>query len=119
MNYFDLNDQMTSSAGPNIIEENAASRMTAVEQLVMYGSTAVGVFASSAIGNALRGETPQWDFSWGWVVVALVISLVLMPGMAGALKLPKTSPMIFRIGFFVQQGVFWQTLVQAVEKSAS
>lgn len=116
MSYFDLNSQMTSSAGSALIEGNTASRMTTAEQIVMYVSTALGVFASAAIGNALKGEPPQWDFSPGWIAVALFISLMLMPGMAGSLKLPRSSPLIFRIGFFVQQGVFWQTLVQAVEK---
>ena len=117
LSYFDLNERMTAGPGPQL-EDAGTSGMSGGEQAIMYLSTALGVFGSSAIGNALKGEPPQWDFSWGWIAAALFISLVLMPGMAGALKLPRTSPIIFRIGFFVQQGVFWQTLVQALEKSA-
>lgn len=87
------------------------------EQLVLYIGTVVGVIFSSAVMQFEPGESIPITISWASVLISSVVALVIMPIAFEKLRVRSDSPFIFRIGLFVQHGVFWQALVGAAGKA--
>jgi hypothetical protein len=123
--YFNLNAKPVTEADAYIFfayrrggkkqgASNGRSAMPWWEQFLMYAGVVVGVMFSSAVINA---NSAGLAISWRYVVWACIVGLVLMPTVFRKLNVKPNAPLIVRLGLFVQNGVFWQTLVQAVGKS--
>lgn len=87
------------------IFEAKEGRLSLYEQFAMYLGLVVGVIFSSH----LRGtqETTTWVF-------AAVTALVISPVAFEKFKLAPDSPFFVKFGLFVQNGVFWDILFEAI-----
>jgi len=91
--------------------------MSLWEQLLLYFGTVIGVIFSSAVMQFEPGESISINISWASVLISSVVALVIMPIAFEKLRVGSDSPFIFRIGLFVQHGVFWQVLFGAAGKA--
>jgi hypothetical protein len=126
--YFDLNrrarraalqagameNQMLQSAGG---DGAAAPRISIVEQLLMYLGIVAGVLFSSAVSQFKTGESISLKFTVGMIVVSLVVAFVILPATFEKLSVKLDSPLLVRVGLFVQHGVFWNVVFAAVGKT--
>ena len=88
-------------------------------QIAMYFGTVIGVIFSSAVDQFRNGQGLHWGINAGVAAVSFLIALILMPQVYDKLKLSPSAPFIVQMGLFVQQGVFWQVLLQAAQKLIS
>ncbi len=85
------------------------------EQAVLYLATVAGVLLSSA-ATRLSSETVSPNITTTTIIFSLIIAFALIPSAFGNLKLYQNPPIFFRIGLFVQHGVFWQVIFGAIGK---
>jgi hypothetical protein len=123
LQYFNLNTKPKTDKDRRIffvrrsssaIEGAQPPQMPWWEQLIMYAGLVLGVVASSAV---LNGGTSKFAVNWHQVLWACLIGLILMPTVFRKLTVTPDSPFIVRLGFFVQNGVFWQTVLEGVRKA--
>lgn len=88
------------------------------QQLLCYLGVVVGVVGSQAVNQYSAGKAIS-GVSVGEILVALVVGLVLLPIAYEKLRVDPTLPLLFQVGLFAQQGVFWQTLLIALGKTVS
>ncbi len=79
--------------------------LSIADQLLMYCGVLMGVYFSGVI----RGQ----DFRPTLLLAALV-SLIIIPIVFEKLNINPNAPLIVRFGLFVQNGVFWDVLLQAI-----
>jgi hypothetical protein len=73
------------------------------EQLLMYLGVLLGVYFSGMV----RGQEVRPTF-----VLAAFIALTIVPIAFEKLSINPKAPFLSRFGLFVQQGVFWDVLLQ-------
>ncbi len=79
--------------------------LSIADQLLMYFGVLMGVYFSGVI----RGQ----DFR-PTLLLAAVVSLIIIPIVFEKLNINPNAPLIVRFGLFVQNGVFWDVLLQAI-----
>ena len=79
------------------------------EQLVLYSGTVLGVYGSKWI-RASGSSAHQT------ILVAGFTALVIMPLIYKNFNFPPNTPFVVRLGFFVQNGVFWDVLIGGLSK---
>ncbi|MEM9218424.1 MAG: hypothetical protein AAGD25_29295 [Cyanobacteria bacterium P01_F01_bin.150] len=79
-------------------------KMSPADQLAMYIGLVIGVLLSAH----LRGTREST------VVFACAVALVIAPISYEKLKVAPESPFIAKFGLFVQSGVFWDILFEAI-----
>ena len=114
--YFDLTepkqyDDVPLYLGPDEEIQPQEQPMSLVEQLLLYVGCVLGVLFSSTVQSL--PDDPLLSFSLSSFAVAAVIALAVAPQAYKKLKIEKSTPILFRIGLFVQQGVFWHVLIGA------
>ncbi len=82
-----------------------AGSISMAEQLLMYCGVLGGVYFSGVI----RGQ----DFR-PTLLLAAVVALMIIPIAFEKLSINPRAPLIVRFGLFVQNGVFWDVLLQAI-----
>jgi hypothetical protein len=82
-----------------------AGSISMAEQLLMYCGVLGGVYFSGMI----RGQ----DFR-PTLLLAAVMALMIIPIAFEKLSINPRAPLIVRFGLFVQNGVFWDVLLQAI-----
>jgi hypothetical protein len=82
-----------------------ADNLSIADQLLMYCGVLMGVYFSGVI----RGQ----DFR-PTLLLAAVVSLIIIPIVFEKLNINPNAPLIVRFGLFVQNGVFWDVLLQAL-----
>ena len=91
--------------------------MPAWEQFTMYLGVVVGVLGSTAVQQFKAGGEVAFKVSWGMLVVAALVGLVVIPLVFEKLKVDPRAPFIVRLGLFVQNGVFWQVVMAGIAKA--
>jgi hypothetical protein len=79
--------------------------MSLFEQVAMYLGLVLGVVFSAELRGTRSPTTP---------VLAALTALVIAPVAFEKLKVAPESPFIVRFGLFVQNGVFWDILFEAI-----
>lgn len=93
------------------------ARVPPWEQALMYLGLVVGVLFSSAVSQFKEGKTVSLTFTVWTVVLSLVIAFLIVPVAFEKLSAKLDSPLLVRIGLFVQHGVFWNVLFAALGKA--
>lgn len=80
-------------------------QLSLADQLLMYLGVLVGVYFSGLIRAQSSKPT---------LVLAAFIALTIVPVAFEKLSINPKSPLLVRFGLFVQNGVFWDVLFQAI-----
>ena len=94
------------------------SSLSPMKQITMYLGLFIGVLFSSAV-MALQNNSPV-AISYPLVtrlVLSAVVALVLTPIVYQKLNLDPDSPFIVQFGLFVQNGVFWQVVINSISRA--
>ena len=114
VNYFDLNEEppeATAKLGKMELAEPTEQppphppperSIPVWEQLLLYFASVVGVLLSRAVTAFNPNEASTLHFSWGSVLVACVIGLMIIPYAFAQLRISASVPLLFRLGLFVQ-----------------
>lgn len=81
------------------------------QQLLVFGGILVGVILKPAIDTFKTGDSPDLKVTLPMVIVSIVISLVVLAQTYRKEGLHTDAPLIVQIGYAVQNGLFWHTLV--------
>ena len=122
LKYFDLNQRAQRGLRSKAVElgppaPEPAGRMSAKSQICLYFGIFIGVLLSSAIDQYKIQGTVNFNFSPGVCLISGVVALILVPLVYEKLRVDPASPFIVQLGLFVQQGVFWQVLMDALFKT--
>jgi len=126
--YFDLYKKAAPAAAGKSIE--SAIRANLVEpapapaeatpswwkQLLLYLGIVVGVFFSSAIMQFKAHSPISFTFSWPVLIVSMVIGCIIMPVAYDKLAIKPRAIFAVQFSLFVQTGVFWNVLIDAIAK---
>ena len=82
-----------------------AEQLSIIEQGLMYGGVLLGVYFSGVI----RGQ----DFR-PTLLLAAILALLIVPFAFEKLNVNPNAPLLVRFGLFVQNGVFWDVMLQAI-----
>jgi len=82
----------------------------------MYCGTLAGVVFSSFVNGFEPGKEMAFQVSFETVLISAVVALALMPYVFKKLVIMPNSPLIVRLGFFVQNGIFWQVIMESIRK---
>ena len=82
--------------------------MPLLEQVILYSGILLGVLISARV----RGDHLEIP-----LVFSIGIAFVVAPTAFKTLGVDPNSPFIARFGLFVQQGLFWDVLIDIVSKS--
>ena len=117
--YFNLNTGAIAhpTRRPASALPHTADGMPAWEQFTMYLGVVVGVLGSTAVQQFKAGGEVAFKVSWGMLVVAALVGLVVIPLVFEKLKVDPRAPFIVRLGLFVQNGVFWQVVMAGIAKA--
>ena len=85
--------------------QRSKNSMPPWEQCMMY----IGIFIGVYFSSLLRGEQSQSS-----PIIASIIALILMPQVFEKLNVNPDSPLLVRFGLFVQNGVFWDVLMETI-----
>jgi uncharacterized membrane protein (UPF0182 family) len=94
----------------------AATSLSLPKQLILYAGTLVGVIFSSAILQLSHGKTTTPNISFWGVLLSVVIALAIIPTVYEKSVKPDAA-FLPQLGLFVQHGVFWSVLLEAVSKA--
>ncbi|MBN1348261.1 hypothetical protein JXJ21_02530 [candidate division KSB1 bacterium] len=97
----------------------ASIRMSTLHQVLMYVGVLFGILASSFVRNFPEIEKAFSDFNLGKLVVSCVIALIIIPLIYQKLNVNPRAPFIVQFGLFVQNGVFWDVLLNVGHISPS
>lgn len=89
----------------SFLTQHEEGHLSIADQLVMYFGVLLGVYFSGLI----RGQ----DFK-PTLLLASLLALVIIPVVFEKLNVNPTAPLLVRFGLFVQNGVFWDVLLQAI-----
>ncbi len=92
---------------------------TVWDQALMYLGVFIGVLFSSAVAQFKSGNRISFNIGLATIVVSAVVALIVVPQAFEKLKMQPSAPIIVRFGFFVQNGVFWRVIFEAVGKAIS
>ncbi len=133
LKYFDLNYRSSQTSKPSLRAKGAKSRwgsdrstdrrppqlstywkmltqaeaeqLSIVEQGLMYCGVLLGVYFSGLI----RGQ----DFR-PTLLLAAILALLIVPFTFEKLSVNPNAPLLVRFGLFVQNGVFWDVILQGI-----
>ncbi len=80
-------------------------QLSPADQLLMYLGVLVGVYFSGVI----RAQSSKPTF-----ILAAFIALTIVPVAFEKLSINPKAPLLVRFGLFVQNGVFWDVMFQAI-----
>ncbi len=94
-------------------------RFTILDQALMYLGIFIGVLLSSTIAQFKAGNQISFEVNLATIIVSAAVALIIVPQAFEKLKMQPSAPLIVRFGFFVQNGVFWRVIFEAVGKAIS
>ena len=98
------------------IKTQVTIQMPLWEQILMYFATFTGVMFSSAVMQFEAGRIASITITITTISISFVVAFVIIPIVFEKLRIKPETPLLVRIGLFVQHGVFWQVLLGAVGK---
>ncbi|MBD2330090.1 hypothetical protein [Alkalinema sp. FACHB-956] len=87
------------------ITEAEEGQLSILEQGMMYCGVLLGVYFSGVI----RGHDFRPTF-----LLAAMLALLIVPFAFEKLRIDPGIPLVVRFGLFVQNGVFWDVMLQAI-----
>lgn len=122
--YFDLNEQSSKSLSAPITTMKAGSqpaketrtRLSRLQQTLLYLGLFIGVLFSSAVSQFQAGEAIGLKFDLTTLIISAIVALILVPVVYQKLQLNPKTPLLVQFGFFVQNGVFWQVIIDSLSK---
>jgi hypothetical protein len=87
-----------------------------LNQIVMYFGTFIGVFFSEYVKDFKAGNNVVLSITWLRILIVGVVAIIIIPPIYEKFKVHPTSPFIVRFGLFVQNGIFWQAIVNVIGK---
>jgi hypothetical protein len=112
--YFDLTRRAVRAGAADASRE---SGMSVGEQLLIYAGCLVGVLFGASVRRAGAGSAAVPQITWATTIVSAAIALAILPAAFERLAVRPRSPLLFRIGLAVQQGVFWQVVLDVAGRS--
>lgn len=106
---------MAAPETPTQVNQKRIS-MSAGEQVLMYLGIFLGVLLSSAVMQYQKGQLKSLHLNLLSVLMAGLIAFLIVPSVFEKLRMTPESPLLVRFGFFVQQGVFWQVILEGFSK---
>jgi hypothetical protein len=94
------------AVGKRMFVRNGAE-MSIVEQIAMYFGILLGVHFSFALRGSTTNSSPT---------LAALTALVIMPVVYEKLNINPKAPFLIRFALFVQNGIFWDVLLNAISK---
>lgn len=88
-----------------VLTQKEEGQWSIAEQFLMYCGVLLGVYCSGVI----RGQ----DFR-PTLFLASVTALLIVPVTFEKLNVNPNAPLLVRFGLFVQNGVFWDVMLQAI-----
>ena len=85
--------------------QRGEGQLSPADQLLMYLGVLIGVYFSGMI----RAQSSKSTF-----VLAAFIALTIVPVVFEKLSINPKAPLLVRFGLFVQSGVFWDVMFQAI-----
>ncbi len=122
LKYFDLNNKIQKDLTllTKTLPAESASKeednLSVKRQLLMYFGLLVGVLFSTAINQFKKGETANLNMDLATIIISAVIALMLVPMVYKNLRVDSKAPFIVQFGLFVQNGVFWNVIVDSLGK---
>lgn len=92
--------------------------MSIMEQVLMYIGTVLGVVTSFVFKDGFNKFDPT-GLSWSTFLAACLISIVIIPAVFAKVQVDSKVPFVVRFGLCVQNGVFWQVLMNAAGNSGA
>lgn len=124
LNYFDLNNKaekdpaVSMKSLPAEAAPKREGRLSGNQQLLMYFGLLIGVLFSAAINQLKKGEAANLNMDPATIIISAVIALMLVPMVYKNLNIDPKAPFIVQFGLFVQNGVFWNIIVDSLGKIA-
>ncbi len=124
LNYFDLNNKAEKDPAvfmkslPAEAVPKREGRLSVNQQILMYSGLFVGVLFSATINQFKKGEAASLNMDPVTIIISAVIALMLVPMVYKNLKIDPKAPLIVQFGLFVQNGVFWNIIVDSLGKIA-
>ncbi|MGI0493081.1 hypothetical protein ACN4EG_14960 [Alkalinema pantanalense CENA528] len=87
------------------ITQAEEGQLSVLEQGMMYCGVLLGVYFSGVI----RGQDFRPTF-----LLAAMLALLIVPFAFEKLRIDPDIPLVVRFGLFVQNGVFWDVMLQAI-----
>ncbi len=109
--YFDLTARAVRAGA---LDRTREADMPLGEQLLTYGGCLAGVLFSAWVRSGGAGAPA---ITWGSLAVSAVIALAILPVVFERLSIKPGAPLLFRLGLAVQQGVFWNVLLDAAGRA--
>lgn len=126
LKYFDLNSKVQKDLAPvtktfsmESMPESVSKgegKLSVQRQLLMYFGLLVGVLFSTAINQFKKGEAANLNIDPTTVIISAIIALMLVPMVYKNLRVDSKAPFIVQFGLFVQNGVFWNIIVDSLGK---
>ena len=88
-----------------VFNQREDGQLSLADQLLMYLGVLVGVYFSGVI----RAQTSKPT-----LILAAFIALTIVPVAFEKLSINPKAPLLVRFGLFVQNGVFWDVMFQAI-----
>jgi hypothetical protein len=98
----------------SISAQPMGERVPPSKQILLYTGAFIGVLLSSALNQFVSGSPVQIKITVITFVFSAFIALVIIPNVYE--KLNPESPFIVQFGLFVQNGVFWNLILNTVAK---
>ena len=136
LKYFDLNERFKKAfAGPDCSSDDESPEISEIDekdsdcapgapgeikhlsisdQLIMYLGVLMGVLFSSYVGELADGKAINIVFTLSIVIVSLIVALMIIPVVYEKLNINPAAPYIVQLGIFVQNGVFWYTIISSI-----
>ncbi len=122
LNYFDLNNKaqkdlkVFTKSFPAESASGEGSNLSGTQQIMMYFGLLVGVLFSTAVNQFKKGQAADLNMDPATIIISGVIALILVPMVYKNLRVDAKAPFIVQFGLFVQNGVFWNVIVDSLGK---
>jgi len=122
LDYFDLNNKVQKDpvqATKTLSIESLSKerdKFSIQRQLLMYFGLLVGVVFSTAVNQFKKGEVANLNIDPATIIISSIIALILVPMVYKNLRIDSKAPFIVQFGLFVQNGVFWNVIVDSLGK---
>lgn len=122
LNYFDLNNKVQkdlkvfTKSFPAESASREGGNLSGKQQVTMYLGLLVGVLFSTAVNQFKNGQAADLNMDPATIIVSAIIALILVPFVYKNLRIDSKAPFIVQFGLFVQNGVFWNVIVDSLGK---
>lgn len=112
-----MNLELGAKKTPPEVRQEDLDGLPPFRQILMYVGIVIGVLFSSFVSQFREGASLEIKFTLSKIIISSIIALAIIPKVYEKLNLNPRVPFIVQLGIFVQNGVFWHTLIKAIADS--